>query len=187
MAPIRQGGGTGFISKPSSPAPSDRAAATTGDRMGQFPHRDLLFAAGGAFNVGDAVMFDFTNDENCRTVIKATSGSDAHVVGIYGDESGRGEGGSGAATTRTGMSGKQAVAGDPVTIRVSGIAAAHVGDDGTTDIDVGDVLIVDATAGDLTIAVAEDPVTGERYTFLALEDQDAETAAKKLVLVNTGF
>ena len=185
--PIRQGGGTGHIAKPGSPAPSDATAATPGDRLGQFPHRDYMFIAGAAFDVGDIVMFDLANDENCRTVIQATSTSDAHVVGVFGDELGRAHGGSGAATAQTGFSGKQAVVGDSVYIRTCGVAACHVGDDASTDIDVGDVLVVDATAGDLTIAGTEDPVTGGTHTFIALEAQASSTAAKKLVLVNTGF
>lgn len=185
--PIRQGGGTGHIAKPGSPAPSDTAAATTGDRLGQFPHRDYMFVAGGAFDVGDVVMFDLTNDPNCRTVIIATSTSDAHVVGIYGDETGLGQGGSGARTALTGFSGNTAVSGDSVYIRTCGIAQAHVGDDASTNIDIGDVLVVDATAGDLTIAGTEDPVTGGNHTFIALEAEAGSTAAKHPVLVNTGF
>jgi len=187
---LRQGGGVGVVSKPGSPAPS----STTDEKISKFPTRKITLqvATGETIDVGDSVSFDLAQDPLCRAV-QQTDVDDSHdhlVVGLYSDASGRGTGGTGAETSRSGMSGMKGQAGDLIEIVVSGPAYGWVGDDASTDIDVGDILIPDANAGELTIAATEEPADEAamaRHTYVALEAQASATAAKKLVLVNSGF
>ena len=147
----------------------------------QAESHDLLFEADGAIGVGEAVALDTGNTAGKLVVVcPAGATADHRAIGIY-----QGEGGSGAQTTTTGLSGRAAVDGDFVWIRVSGIATALV-DGTTTDANDGDVLSPSLTTAGELVSLSTTFDAGDFPIFTCIEANAGATAAKK-VFVRSGL
>jgi len=97
-----------------------------------------------------AVVVD-TSDSEGREVVAGTNALSEKCVGVY-----TGTGGSGSATTVTGLTGNDAAAGDIILVKYKGYVKA-IGEGGTVDIVAGDQLEVidggkfDTVGADATI------------------------------------
>lgn len=137
-----------------------------------------IFEADGAINPGEAVALD-TGNVTGKLVVAcpASANSDHRFVGIY-----EGQGGSGAETTTTGLTGFAAADGDIIYVTVYGVAQALL-DGGTTDCVDGDALTPSvATAGELqSLGVTFD--AGDTAAVVCLEGETGAGPAVHPVFV----
>lgn len=94
------------------------------DTFATAPTVKELYKAGGAIAVGQAVILD-SADPTGKTVATLASATEKHAsafVGIYS-----GVGGSGATSTATNLSGKDAVSGDMILLVTQGVTYAIAG------------------------------------------------------------
>lgn len=116
----------------------------------------MTYKAGAALTVGTVVAQDVT-DSSGIAVIAATTTAAVRLrcVGLY-----EGDGGTGATTTATGFTGKAAVTGDIVAIKVYGIGTAVCGPQTTNDLSTAGISLTPGnTAGQLQAMTAA-TVTG---------------------------
>lgn len=127
---------------------------------------DAWFEADGAIPVGSAVMLKASNPTGKLVVaLTANSATTDHLaIGAY-----TGIGGSGALTTVPGLSGKAAVDGDIIKLRVYGIAEMLVS--GATDVVAGDPLTFHGTTDGVLIQGTTTAEAGIRHPFVAMEAQ----------------
>jgi len=133
------------------------------------------FEADGAIPVGTAVTVDFASDATGKLVIQADAALDhRQVVGIYA-----GVGGTGAAATVSGTSGKAAVDGDIIEVVTYGVAYAL--QDGTTDTVPGEALAIEATTGYLIGGItAVTNGTANAMLFTCMEAVTTDGAAGRV-------
>lgn len=105
---------------------------------------EMLFKAAGAIPVGVTAALVGT-DAAGQTVIAGTSALGNLVVGLY-----EGVGGTGTATTVSGLSGNAAVSGDLISLTVYGKGVAIMGPQTSSNLSTGGkILNLGATAGQL--------------------------------------
>lgn len=120
---------------------------------------EAVWEADGSIGVGKVAMHD-TGFTDGRGVVIATAAADHRAVGVY-----EGKGGSGSATTTSGLTGNDAADADIILVTVYGHATAIC--DGGTNIADQDPLNISATNGNLEGEVIID--AGLNASFLALE------------------
>lgn len=132
------------------------------------------FRAGAAISVGRSVMTDVA-DTTGKSVIHRTVALQHLLTGIY-----EGVGGSGAATTTTGLTGKDAVTGDVVWITCYGpaLALAYV----TTTLGAGSALQI-GTPGILTEAANPTAPAGAQIAAMSAVTVTATTGTAVRVIV----
>jgi hypothetical protein len=141
----------------------------------QAPKISCLFEADAAITVGKCVAIDTGNLTAALVVTcPAAATADHRALGIY-----EGEGGSGAKTTVSGLSGRDAADADQIWITMFGLATALVDGD-TTDATDGDALTPSvAVAGELQ-SLGTTFAAGAKPIFTCLEANTSTVAAKKV-------
>ena len=160
---------------------------TSGETLDSAETIDVLYEADGDIEPGDAVMIDTAANLTGKLAIAATATNDHLLLGIY-----TGVGGSGAATTITNMDTglHDAADGDVIYVRTYGAIDGHVGEISSAStgfVEVGDILTVSGTAGQLTDELITAPTDTTLPAFIALEAatavSGAPTAAARAVFV----
>lgn len=161
------------------------------DTFAQADMGKSLFLAGAAFSCGHTLIYD-TAVTTGKQAVKLTASGTAHdehlICGGYSDENGNCVGGSGAVTTTSGLSGRDAATNDFVYVTRKGPCKLLV--DGTADLAAKDRLKAWTTAGtlakDLGPAVNVTPVAvypSWPVSYLdAAYTTDATLAAKMCLL-----
>lgn len=154
-----------------------RLGGITSDNDSSLPQGEkieVLFEADYAISVGMVVGHD-TGDTSGTTVVRclADTADDQNFIGIY-----EGKGGTGAATTTSGLSGNDAADGDVILVTTYGKALALGVGDGTAWVD-GSALAPSAATAGLVIGVANLDI-GICAPLLALEAYSSTVAAKAL-------
>lgn len=136
---------------------------------------EVMYKAGGAITVGAPVMIDVSDTTGKTVVVGASAAKSRLMVGVY-----EGKGGTGAATTVSGLSGNAAVTGDIILVTVHGlcsvIATPKAGSDLSTS---GKTLALWTTAG---AAEGYETPTVQMSTFLVSLEVGATTAGSTSVI-----
>lgn len=140
--------------------------------------RVVRLQANAAITVGKAVMLDATSDSIFK-VITLTTAQDQAFFGIY-----EGVGGTGAATAVSGMTGRDAIAGDIVEITVGGQAKVLAYDtSGNAPVAYGPASFA-VTAGIATLAAALAAGICARVTFREGQASTSTSGATTDVFIN---
>jgi len=134
-----------------------------------------LFVANAAVSVGMNVGLTTSNTAG-KLVVKtpASANSDHLSLGIY-----EGEGGTGALTTTSGLTGRDAAANDLIWVTIYGLATALV-DGTTTDATDGNALTPSVTTAGELESLANTFAAGAKPIYTCLETNTGATAAKKV-------
>lgn len=140
--------------------------------------RTVRLQAGGALSVGKAVMLDCTSDSIFKA-IALTTAADHCFFGIY-----EGVGGTGSATAVSGLTGKDAVAGDTVEITIGGPAKVLAYDTSGNAPAAYDPASFAVTAGIATKAAALAAGIAARVTFREAQASTSSSGVTTDVFIN---
>ena len=136
---------------------------------------EMVFKAGGAITVGAPVMIDVTDTSGKAVTTGTTTTKTPLMAGVY-----EGKGGTGTATAVSGLTGKAAVSGDIILIKVFGVASVIATPKTSSDLSTsGKALALGTTAGQ---AEGYDVATAKMGLALVSLEVGATTAVSTSVI-----